>query len=139
MNREEMEEIKLFGKSLERLLNLARQDSEILAVILFGSKARGEATSASDVDICLVLVSRRYDSLHLSRKKLEYLKIGELDVHVFQQLPLYIRRRVIKEGKVLFVQDEKALYELAFRTAQAFEDFKHRYYEYLEQVAHVGS
>jgi hypothetical protein len=125
------------GKSLEKLLNKARQDSDILAVILFGSQAREEATRVSDVDVCLVLVNRRYDPLDLSHKKLEYLKIGGLDVHVFQQLPLYIRCRVIKEGKVLFVRDEDGLYELAFHNAQAFEDFKHRYYDYLEQVAHA--
>jgi hypothetical protein len=33
------------------------------------------------------------------------------------------------------VKDEDALYEVAFRTAQAFEDFKHIYRDYLEQVA----
>ena len=129
----------MFEKSIEKLLNKAKQDSEILGVILFGSKARGESTSASDTDVCLVLVNQRYDPLRLSHKKLEYLKIEKLDIHVYQQLPLYIRHRVIKEGKVLYVQDEDGLYELAFRTAQAFEDFKPRYYSYLEVVAHAGS
>ena len=126
-------------KSLERLLKRAERDSDILAVILFGSKARGEATLTSDLDVCLVLLNRRYDPLYLSGKKLDYLKIGGLDIHVYQQLPIYIRTRVIKEGQVLFVKDEESLYEIAFRTAQAFEDFKHRYYSYLEQVTHAGS
>ena len=129
----------MLKEPLEKLLNKARQDTEVLSVILFGSRARGEATSASDVDICLVLLNRPYDPLSLSRKKLEYLKMGGIDVHVYQQLPLYIRQRVIKEGKVLFVRDEESLYELAFRTARAFEGFKHHYYEYLEEVARVGS
>jgi predicted nucleotidyltransferase len=129
----------MLEKSLERLLNCARHDEEVLAVILFGSQARGEATSASDVDVCLVLRGGRYDALYLSRKKLQYLKLGDLCVHVYQQIPIYIRRRVLKEGRVLFVRDEEALYEIAFRTAQAFEDFRHRYYIYLEQSAHVGS
>ena len=125
--------------SLEKLLNKAKQDPEVLSVILFGSQACGEATAASDVDVCLVLLNQRYDSLYLSRTKLEYLKMDGLDIHIYQQLPLYIRRRVIKEGKVLFVRDEELLYELAFRTAQAFEDFRHLYYDYLEEVARVGS
>lgn len=54
------------------------------------------------------------------------------------QLPLYIRVRVLKEGGILFVRDENQLYELAFRTAQAFEDFKHIYYGYLKEVALAG-
>jgi hypothetical protein len=66
------------------------------------------------------------------------MKDNSLDVHIFQQLPLYIRVRVLKEGRILFVRDENQLYELAFRTAQAFEDFKHIYYGYLKEVESVG-
>lgn len=129
----------MIEKPLARLLSKTKQDPGILAVILFGSQARGESTPASDLDVCLVLQDRRYTPLHLSRKKLEYLKIEGLDIQVYQQLPLYIRHRVIKEGTIIYVRDEEGLYELAFRTAQAFEDFRHRYYSYLQQVAHVGS
>ena len=124
---------------MDRILDHAKEDQEVLAVILFGSRARGEATAESDVDVCLVLESRNDDPLRLSRKKLEYLRFEGLDVQVFQQLPLYVRRRVMGEGKVRFVRDEERLYELAFRTAQAFEDFKHHYYDYLEKVADAGS
>jgi uncharacterized protein len=74
----------------------------------------------------------------LSRKRLEYLAQVDLDVQIFQALPLYIRSRVLKEGRVLFVRNEDLLYEIAFCSAQAFEDFKHIYYGYLEQVAHAG-
>jgi hypothetical protein len=66
---------------------------------------------------------------------LEYLQFDGLDISVFQTLPLYVRRRVLKEGRIEYVKDEDALYEVAFRTAQAFEDFKHIYRDYLEQVA----
>jgi hypothetical protein len=79
-----------------------------------------------------------HSSLALSRKKVAYLKQGTLDVHLFQQLPLYIRRRVLKEGQVLFERDTDALYELAFRTAQAFEDFKPIYQTHLAEVARAG-
>ena len=58
---------------------------------------------------------------------------------IFSQLPSYIRRRVLKEGKILLCHNEDALYEVAFRTAQAVKDFKRIYYGYLDQIAHVGS
>ena len=125
-------------KQLEKLIGKAKQDSDILAVILFGSHARGEATAASDIDVCLVLSDRPYEPQELSKKKLDYLQVAALDIHLYQQIPLYIRRRVIKEGKVLFVRDEEDLYELAFRTARAFEDFRHHYEDYLDRVAHAG-
>jgi predicted nucleotidyltransferase len=125
--------------SVNKLVAQAPQDTDVLAVILFGSVARGEQTAHSDVDICLVLTPERVrDKSVLSRKRLEYLAQFDLDAQIFQALPLYIRHRVLKEGQVLFVRDEDLLYEVAFRTAQAFEDFKPIYYRYLEQTAHVG-
>ncbi|MGE0825469.1 MAG: nucleotidyltransferase domain-containing protein [Candidatus Binatia bacterium] len=126
-------------KQLARLLNKAQDDSDILAVLLFGSAARGEQTAASDVDVCLFLQLRTYAPLTLSQKKLAYRQGNDLDVQVFQQLPLYIRHRVLKEGKVLFARDLDMLYAVAFRTAQEFEDFKPIYRAYLAEVARAGS
>jgi len=120
------------------LIKKAQQDKDVLAVILFGSNARGDAGPASDLDICLVLQPKDHGDLKLSRKRLEYLKgvsISDLDVQIYQQLPLYIRKRILKEGKILFCRDEEALYKVAFRTIQEFEDFRHIYYGYLKEVA----
>jgi uncharacterized protein len=125
---------------IDKLLTQVCQDADVLAVLLFGSVARGEQTARSDIDVCLVLMPRStpYEGAFLSHKRLEYLTQFDLDVQIFQALPLYIRRRVLKEEQVLFVRNEDLLYEIAFRTAQAFEDFKPIYYRYLKQVAHAG-
>jgi len=125
---------------LNRLLAMVKQDGEVLAAIVFGSAARDEQPPFSDVDICLVMTSqpKSFEPTSLSHKRLEYMKDNSLDVRIFQQLPLYIRVRVLREGRILFVRDENQLYELAFRTAQAFEDFKHIYYGYLKEVALAG-
>src|SRR3990172_12745215 len=40
---------------LKRLAVHAREDPDVLAVLLFGSAGRGEVPPASDVDVCLVL------------------------------------------------------------------------------------
>ena len=130
-----------YKEVVEELLVKVRQDEDVLAVFLFGSVARKEQTPLSDMDICLVLMpqSTPFEPLALSRKRLDYLKHTLLDIQIFQQLPLYVRRRVLKEGQVLFVRNETLLYELAFRTAQAFEDFKGIYASYLEEVAIAGS
>ncbi len=119
----------------QKLIEKAMADKDVLAVIFFGSRARGEGAPTSDIDICLVLQPGNYSELELSQKKLEYLKSFELDLHVYQQLPVYIRTRVLRDGTVLFCRDEDMLYEVAYRTAQQFEDFKHIYYGYLDKVA----
>jgi hypothetical protein len=128
---------KIKTSEIEKLLTRVHQDAEILAVLNFGSTSRQEQTPLSDTDICLILVpcSKLSDPQSLTIKRLEYLKDLSLDVQIFQQLPLYIRKRVLKEGKILFVRDESQLYELALRTVRSFEDFRHIYYDYLKEVA----
>ena len=131
---------KIKEVEIEKLLIKARQDAEVLAVLIFGSAARQEQTALSDVDICLLMTPqpKPFKLTSLSPKRLEYMKNNSLDVRIFQQLPLYIRVRVLRDGRILFVRDENQLYELAFRTAQGFEDFKHIYHGYLNEVALAG-
>jgi len=120
---------------IDKILTKAKEDADVLAVFLFGSWARDEFTSISDIDLCLVLRPGNYDALNLFQKRLSYFRQGTVDIHIFSQLPLYIRHRILKEGKILLCRDEDLLYEIAFRTAQAFEDFKHIYYGYLKEIA----
>lgn len=128
-------------KMLQKLLTRVRQDEEVLAIFLFGSVVREEQTHFSDVDLCLVLAPKPLpvEPAVLSRKRLDYLKDFSFDIQIFQQLPIYVRRRVLKEGRLLFVRDEARLYQLAFRTAQAFEDFRPIYLSYLEEIQRAGS
>ena len=73
----------------------------------------------------------------MSRVRLAYLAEGAGDIVIFQQLPLHVKSRVLKEGRVLFVRDEDALYAVAITAARAFEGFRHRYRAYLDEVAVV--
>jgi predicted nucleotidyltransferase len=119
---------------LDTVLCMAESDMKILAVILFGSAARGESTAGSDTDVCIVLDKQsRFEAF--SAKRLQYLAAADLDIVIFQQLPLYIKQRVIKEGKVLYCRDEDSLYEIACKMVQEFEDFRHIYSGYLAGVA----
>ena len=109
---------------MARLVAQASRDPDLLAVILFGGRARGDAAPESDVDVCLVLDPNRAAEPGRTEKRLDYLGRFDLDVSIFQQLPLVVRSRVLKEGKILFVRDEDALYDLALRTARAWERFR---------------
>ncbi|RLI99798.1 MAG: nucleotidyltransferase domain-containing protein [Candidatus Aenigmatarchaeota archaeon] len=118
-------------KILKRLVETVKKDKDVLAVLVFGSYARGERYS--DIDVCIVL-KEKMKNLEMSRKKLYYISSFPLDIHIFQQLPLYIRIRVLKEGKVIYCKDMDLLYDTAIKTIKEFEDYKHIYYSYLEGV-----
>ena len=122
---------------LSKFIKTVRQDADILAIFLFGSTARDENHKQSDIDICLMMKQGSYLPLEFSRKKLEYIKLFNLDVQIFQQLPLYIRIRVIREGKKLFCANDDELYTLVFKTITEFEDFKYIYQDYLKEVENV--
>lgn len=124
----------MIDKGVETILNQLEtkmeKDPDILAVILYGSYARGE--EARDVDLCLVLFPEKLkNSLY---KRIEYSYHEQVDVQVFQDLPLYIRPRVIKEGMVLHVKDEDLLYEIAIKTAKEFELYRPKYELYLGSI-----
>lgn len=81
------------------------KDKEVLAAILFGSFPQ---EGFSDIDVCIVLYPGKYENLYLSEKKLKLMMaLGDFDIQIFQQLPLYIRIRVLK-GEVIFCREERA-------------------------------
>ena len=117
------------------VINKAKKDRDVLAVAIFGSYARKE--NHRDIDICLFLQSKA-SNLETSKKKLEYIKIAKnkFDIQIFQQLPLYIRHRILKEGKIVLCKDEDKLYDIAIHFAKEYEDFRPLYKSYMEAVAH---
>jgi len=124
-------------KKFKKLIEKTEKDRDALAVALFGSYVRKERFS--DVDVCVVLKPKKFAHLYLSRKRLKYsIAFPNLDIQIFQQLPLPIKMRILKEGKVIFCKDEDALYDLAFSTIREFELFKPRYLSYLDGVLHAG-
>ncbi len=118
---------------LKPLINKASGDSSVVAIILFGSYARQEARPDSDVDICLVL-NPDVDAKQAFDMRLGYMADFDVDVHVYAQVPLYIRQRILKEGKVLYCANEELLYSIACQTITEFADYEHIYRDYLEEI-----
>ena len=130
----DMKNVKL-PKGMKSLIAMAKKDRDVIAVAVFGSFARKE--SHRDIDVCLFLMERM-SALEMSRKRLAFLKHSpeKFDIHVFQQLPIYIRHRVLKEGKIIFCSDEDSLYGIASAAVKEYEDFRPIYMNHLEAVEH---
>jgi predicted nucleotidyltransferase len=124
-------------RALAALQSEAETDRDVIALLAFGSAARGER--ARDVDVAVVL---RPQSAALGPDKtLQYAAHSSgtkgvgLDVCVFQDVPLYLRHRILRDAHILWTRDEPTLYDVALATVREWEDFRPHYEMYLQEVA----
>lgn len=100
-------------------------------IILYGSQATQNQTPFSDTDIAVY-----YDAAKEERFKFRMKILGRVDdkydVQIFQDLPLYIKKDVIK-GKILYTTDKRLMYDISRKTYREFDDFKKRFYDYIQK------
>jgi predicted nucleotidyltransferase len=127
-------------ESIEKKLNMAvekikhlRDSDKVKFIILYGSASREKTLSNSDIDISIYYDCESFDEISRFRLKiLSELFDESYDVQMFQQLPLYVKIEVLK-GKPIYCKDIKFLYEVALQTIKDFDDFKHRFYDYIRR------
>ena len=102
----------------DELVKILKKDRDVLAVILYGSVARNKETPLSDIDVCVVLKRDMKNKYIMSKKRLKYLTFAHrrFDIQIFQLMPLYIRIRILREGKILYCRHLKHLYTIAHET-----------------------
>ncbi len=117
-----------FDKILEKI----KKDKEVIAAALFGSSLKGKGR---DIDLCIFL-GKKINNKEATKKRIALSgQFGDkFDINIFQQLPIYVRIRIIKEGKIIFCRDEDRLYEIAFDTVKEFDSYKNLYEMYLSEV-----
>lgn len=122
---------------IEKILTKAKKDESVIAVILFGSYIKSEVKPMSDIDLCLIL-KENLDDLSMTNKRLEYLNLvsDKFDIHIFQQLPSFIKVRILKEGKILLEKDYETLFKIARDAIREFEFFKPHYYYCIKKIAY---
>lgn len=86
-----------------QIVKHAKKNRKVKAILLFGSHAKGKATPISDVDICII----GNKLSEMEKSKLELLSDEKVEINFFDKLPLPVRFRVFKEGKIIFLRDEK--------------------------------
>lgn len=121
-------ETKKIQDAIQKIMALG--GPRVKFIILYGSVSTKKQTPRSDIDLAVY-----YDTDKNQRFKFRMNILGrispEFDVTIFQDLPLYMRQDVVR-GKVLYAADMTFLYDVDRRTYQDFEDFKHRFYDYIK-------
>lgn len=114
-----MVEIKTIKKDF---LFLSLRD-DILAILLYGSVAKGEETQRSDIDICIISPSCK-DKLGLLNEIYRKLDVfsKKYDVRFFEELPLYIQINIIENNQIIYTKDVYELYEYFYYFRKLWED-----------------
>lgn len=117
------DKITQFMEKLEKIPDFHR----VRFVILYGSRAEGRARKNSDYDFAIY-----YEGSE--NKKFKFLLNANFDkrfdAKIFQDLPLFIRKEVLK-GRVIYAENLSFVYDVAYQTIKEFERFKKYYYDYL--------
>lgn len=98
-------------------------------VILFGSRADGKSNKMSDYDFAVYFNGNKKERFNF-RKKILGILTDVNDVVIFQDLPIYVQKEVLK-GKVIYAKNLSFVYDTAYETIKRFDDFKKIYYDYI--------
>ncbi len=101
----------------DKIIEKMKKIKNVNSIHLFGSQVTGKTTKFSDVDICITGKLRDKEKLNIFKEFSKY------DVSFFNELPIWIKIRVFRNGEIIYVKDKHQLYNLLFSTIKEYEDF----------------
>ncbi len=122
IDKKKKEEIREDFKFLEK-------DKRVLSILIFGSRAKRYTHERSDVDVCIVAPNQDTEGIqnilmkvfrNLDTEKKSY------DVHIFEELPLYMKISVIKNHEIVHSRDKYEMYEYLYRYRKIWRDQEKR-------------
>ncbi len=120
-----MEQNQRFLKIIETI----KAHPDVIAMYLFGSHAKGEATPLSDIDIAVILENPTSEI----EADIGTLSSPETDIVLFHRLPLHIKFEVFRHGREIFVRDEEKLAEIRFRVIREYLDTTENFSKFLKR------
>ena len=108
-------------REINKVVEDLKRYPEVVAVILYGSHAKGKEKPLSDVDIAVVLKDKSLEA------EVSSFSSNILDIVPFHRLPLYIQFEVLKYGKVLFSRGKNYLLDVKRRTLGDYLEMSYLY------------
>ncbi len=119
------------GSSLEQRLRdvVATAPPEILAVYLYGSRARGAARAGSDVDLAVLVAGDAPRTLKSVPRDLEAAVESSLrlpiEIVVLNDAPADLVHRILRDGVVLLDRDRPARLRFEVQARNEYFDLAH--------------
>lgn len=97
----------------------------IIGILLFGSKVNGSG-QGRDTDICLVAGSSNKQTIQrVLSKALQ--SVGDIyDLWIFEELAIFMQDEVLTNHKVIWSNDEPAMYEYLYPYRKLIADYHYR-------------
>jgi len=108
----------------EQLISILRKNNNVIAALLFGSRAKGTEKPNSDYDICVFLKDHERPKVW----DIEKLKTEIFDVIPDNKLPFHVKVEAFKYGKPIFIKDDEKYTELLYKNIVEYQDNLHHYY-----------
>ncbi|MCX9011984.1 MAG: nucleotidyltransferase domain-containing protein [Candidatus Methanoperedens sp.] len=115
-------------RKTDEIMKILRSFDFIHSILLFGSRARGK--TGRDIDICII--PSRELSLR-ERLSIDSAVPSGVDISIYFDLPIHIRKRISEEGKVLYTKDMYHLLTLFKKTDSEYSGYR-RYREYYNEA-----
>jgi predicted nucleotidyltransferase len=112
----------------------------VVFAYLFGSQAKGTAGSLSDIDIAVyfaeeVVAGERFDvRLGLLGELTDLYKTDRVDLVVLNDAPPLLAHRILKEGLLIFSDDDKMRLEYEVKAVLKYLDWKPYLDKYTQEV-----
>lgn len=103
-------EIDDFAKKISK-------NKKVIAIYLFGSYLKNFGT-CSDIDFCVIGKLNSNEKKRILRETPE-----RFDISFFDEIPIFIKVRVFKEGKGLFVRNKRIVEEIKMDTLKEYREF----------------
>jgi len=104
----------------------------IIFAYLFGSQAKGQSTTLSDIDLAVFIdrktpKSERFDMRLRLANDLSAMAGTRVDVIMMNDIPIQLAYEVIKHGKIILCKDKDAMVEAEIEILSKYLD--RRYYD----------
>ncbi len=121
---------------INKIVKYFKNKPQVEAVYLYGSQARGDARSDSDIDLA-VLMEEKSDYF-MFESDLSRLLDRKIDVQSLTSCPIDFAHRVILEGKLLISNNEKARIAFEEKIFRDYFDMKPALDEYFKSLSEIA-